>query len=955
MVDERQGRGDVQLEELFDRLPVACVVVDDQLRVIEWNPAAEVTFGHRKDEVLGANGFALVAAPAGRAAVDEMLAQLASGAPAAHATAECKAKDGRLVWCEWRATAVRRAGGGLAAILATAHDVSAHKQIEAQLQRHASFLAESQRLAHVGSWSLDVLRGEVCWSEEHYRLLGLEPQAGPMPADRGIHLVHPDDRAEVQRRFSQALEDHQPFESHWRGLHADGSVRYEHSRVQIALDDQGAPIRMFGTTQDVTEQRKAELALLESEAKFRTLAEASPAIIWFLAPDARALYVNQRCAEFFGMDQAVLGSSWQELIHPSDAPAYVEALLTAVRERAPFEARGRARRRDGVWRWMESHALPHSGEDGRYLGHVGHSLDITDQLETTAFLRQSEVDLAAELAGMARLQEVSTRLVQTGDSTSLLQEIVDAAIAITAADMGIIQLFDPATSTLEIVASRGLGREFLECFATGGEGACTLAVRTGERIVVEDVSTSPLFEGRRELEVLTACGVRAVQSTPLISRTGQLVGVLSTHYRVACRPASRDLHVLDLLARQAADWIERRIAQDERERLLERERVARAESERAARLKDEFLATLSHELRTPLSAILGWADVLREKSSDPQRVVRGVEVIGRNARAQAQLIDDLLDLSRVITGKMRLNTSRLALSSIIEAAIEAVRPAADARDIHLESSLHPMSELIHGDAARLQQVLWNLLSNAVKFTGEGGRVVVSLRKVGSHAEIRVSDTGKGMRADFLPHVFERFRQADSSAAREHGGLGIGLALVKELTELHGGDVRAHSPGEGMGSTFTIRLPLASIQDGARSHTPSRAFAPLPPVAPALDGVKVLVLDDELDALEVIQHILEARRVQVSTFHSVDGALDALASQRFDVLLSDIGMPRRDGYEFIAEVRRRGIKTPAAALTAFARSEDRTRALLAGFQAHLAKPLESSELLATVAALSGRIG
>jgi CheY-like chemotaxis protein len=380
-------------------------------------------------------------------------------------------------------------------------------------------------------------------------------------------------------------------------------------------------------------------------------------------------------------------------------------------------------------------------------------------------------------------------------------------------------------------------------------------------------------------------------------------------------------------------------------------------AEAASRAKDEFLATLSHELRTPLTAILGWTHVIQMGIADPEGLAHGAEVIARNVRIQAQLIDDLLDLSRIATGKLRLNVERVELGGVIAASVEAIKPAADAKGVRLECILEPITEVVNGDGGRLQQVFWNLLSNAVKFTPERGRIQVVLGRVNSHAEISVSDTGEGIRADFLPHIFQRFRQADASTSREHGGLGIGLALVKELTELHGGRVSVVSDGEGKGSTFTVNLPLSIVvaPNGVRQHP--RAPAALSVVdkeSALLEGVKVLVVDDEPDALEVIQRILESRHAEVTLVRSVDRALAILTDAQFDVLLSDIGMPRRDGYEFISEVRRRGLKTPAAAVTAFARSEDRTRALLSGFHAHLSKPVEASELLAIVASLSGKV-
>ena len=484
--------------------------------------------------------------------------------------------------------------------------------------------------------------------------------------------------------------------------------------------------------------------------------------------------------------------------------------------------------KDGRTIVCEWHNTPLRNAEGQVVAILSMAQDITARERAEEALRESKRSLASELAGMARLQEVSTRLVRAGDSISLLQEIVDAAIAITAADMGNIQLLDGDMGCLEIVASRGFERPFLDFFreVRGGESACGAAIISRERTVVEDVTSSAIFAGRPALEVLRAAGVRAVQSTPLVSRAGRTLGMLSTHYRMPRHPAERDLHVVDLLARQAADWIERTQVEADRERLLASERQARAEAERLARTKDDFLATLSHELRTPLTAIVGWTDVIKMGIADPELVMHAVEVISRNARAQGQLVADLLDLSRTVAGKMRLQVEPVDLPRVIAAAVEAVTPAADARRIRIRCAIESLPACVQGDATRLQQILWNLLSNAVKFTPEGGRIQVTLARFESQVEVSVSDDGKGIPADFLPHAFQRFRQADASASREYGGLGIGLALVKELTELHGGQVSAASEGEGRGSTFTVRLPLstAAPQHGDTRQLP-RALAP----------------------------------------------------------------------------------------------------------------------------------
>jgi CheY-like chemotaxis protein/two-component sensor histidine kinase len=340
-------------------------------------------------------------------------------------------------------------------------------------------------------------------------------------------------------------------------------------------------------------------------------------------------------------------------------------------------------------------------------------------------------------------------------------------------------------------------------------------------------------------------------------------------------------------------------------------------------------------------------------------ITEGLEVIERNSKVQAQLIEDLLDLSRIISGKLRLDVQSVNLAEVIEAAIASVRPAAEAKDIRLRSVLDSLAAPVNGDPARLQQVVWNLLSNAVKFTPRGGQVQIVLERVNSHVEIIVSDTGMGIKPEFLPFVFDRFRQADASTTRKHGGLGLGLSIVRQLVEMHGGNVRAKSPGEGQGATFSIELPISIAHAGAHRRTPNPpddaggALASAP-----LDGVRVLVVDDEPDARELARQILGLARATVKTAGSAAEALEQLAAERPDVLVSDIGMPVADGYELIRRVRElgwNGKQLPAVALTAFARPEDRRRALLAGFQTHVSKPVDPDELIAIVATLLGRTG
>jgi PAS domain S-box-containing protein len=408
---------------------------------------------------------------------------------------------------------------------------------------------------------------------------------------------------------------------------------------------------------------------------------------------------------------------------------------------------------------------------------------------------------------------------------------------------------------------------------------------------------------------------------------------------------------------------QRKIA-EERKEFLDSERAARADAERAGRLKDEFLATLSHELRTPLNAILGWAQILRRQNNQDKELNEGLSIIERNARVQAQLIEDLLDMSRIISGKLRIDVQQVNIADIANAAIESARPAAEAKGIRLVKILNTEVGPVRGDPARLQQIIWNLLSNAVKFTPKNGKVQVVLQRVDSHVEIIVSDSGIGIKPEFLPYVFDRFRQADSSTTRKHGGLGLGLAIVKNLVELHGGNAQAKSPGEGLGAAFSIELPLMVLREREPNETgdhPRRSQSvearELFHERDALLGVSVLVLDDEEDARSLISRVLEECKARVVAASSVSEAMEILQHERPTVIVSDIGMPDEDGYEFIRRVRQlshqQGGKTPAAALTAFARSEDRTRALRAGYQSHVSKPVEPTELVAVVASLAGR--
>jgi PAS domain S-box-containing protein len=418
------------------------------------------------------------------------------------------------------------------------------------------------------------------------------------------------------------------------------------------------------------------------------------------------------------------------------------------------------------------------------------------------------------------------------------------------------------------------------------------------------------------------------------------------------------------------DITEQRRGEEERERLLEREKALRAKAEEANRLKDEFLATVSHELRTPLTAILGWSHMLETNSLDTGTARRAVEVIRRNAEQQRQIVEDVLDVSRIVTGKLRLESQRVELSSVVGAALDTIAPAAEAKSIRLRSSLDAGAH-VTGDPARLQQVVWNLLSNAVKFTPAGGEVRVSAARLLTHVRVEVCDTGQGVTPEFLPYVFDRFRQADSSTTRRHGGLGLGLSAVRHLVEAHGGSVHAYSAGEGQGATFTVDLPLPPEAESAATHGAGEGRVEESPDAsgqsarggdaeaapPPLVGMRVLLVDDEADTLEMLRMFVRRAGAEVTAVADATAGLEAVERVRPDVVVADIGMPSVDGYEFIQRLRamgpERGGRTPAVAVTAYAAEADRARSLRAGFNAHLAKPVDPAALIDSLVNLAAR--
>jgi len=662
-------------------------------------------------------------------------------------------------------------------------------------------------------------------------------------------------------------------------------------------------------------------ALNQSEERFRLLVESvKDYAIFMLDPGGHVLTWNAGAERFKGYTaREIVGQHFSRFYPPEALQSGLPAHELEVAEATgTFEDEGWRVRKDGTLFWANVVITALRDRTGTLVGFAKVTRDLTQRRHHEESLRQSE--------------ERFRLLVEGVSEYAIFMLDVNGFVASWNAGAQRIKGY---------AANEIIGRHFSTFYPPDArqsgwtEHELQVAAETGRFV----------DEGWRIRKDGTSFWA-AVTITALRDPHGRLLGFAKL--------------TRDLTGQKRAEALE--IAGQEREQILEAERSARIEAQRATLIKDEFLATLSHELRTPLSSILGWTQILKRKADaiTPADLKRGIEVIDRNARAQVRLIDDLLDLNRIMAGKVRLDLKQASLLDIVQTVVESAEPAARAKGIHLEVRLDPDMPSLAADAGRLQQIVWNLLSNAIKFTANDGHVDVVLQRAGPYAVLRVSDTGIGIAASFLPRVFDRFAQSDASTTRRFGGLGLGLAISKQLVELHGGTIRASSPGEGHGATFFVELPLGeqparadAAPAGPESEEASRSPAP---ALPMLDGIHVLVVDDEPDGRELLRRVLQDQAAIVTAVSSGDEALGELRTAKPHLIVSDIGMPVMDGYQFMRSLRAReakGERIPAVALTAFARAEDRKRALLAGYQAHLAKPFDVAELVLVAADLARR--
>ena len=591
---------------------------------------------------------------------------------------------------------------------------------------------------------------------------------------------------------------------------------------------------------------------------------------------------------------------------------------------------------------------------GEPLCYVGIKRDIT--------LRRREINARRRTEQRLALQYAITRILSRSiDFVEGTHEILQTVCESLGWQVGVLWAVDHQGEVLRCVdfwhgpSLNVNGFESISRTRTfpSGAGLPGRIWRSGKPAWIPDVATDPNFS---RAPSAADAGLRGAFGFPILLGD-EVVGVMEFFSQETRQP---DQDLSDMIASvgfQIGQFHERKRAEEKLAHLLVRERAARADAEKANRLKDEFLATLSHELRTPLNAVIGWSRMLKSGRLDPESSLHAMEVIERNAWAQKQIIEDILDVSRVITGKLQLHLAPVDLVSVVGAALDAVRPALEAKDIRVETDYQEGARVIAGDADRLQQVVWNLVSNASKFTPAGGTVAIRISQDDKYAAVQISDTGPGIAPEFLPHVFERFRQADGSTTRTHGGLGLGLAIVRHLVELHGGIIGVENVTPGSGAAFTVKLPLPSTQ---LTLEKSPAAGPFEDTLTEIDlaGVRILVVEDDLDALDLITIDLAEHGASVRGVASATEALELLQSEPFDLLISDIGMADTDGYNLIKQVRNQEVSKsasiPAIAVTGYARAQDRIRAIAAGYNTHVAKPVEIRELVTVVKCLTGRI-
>lgn len=799
------------------------------------------------------------------------------------------------------------------------------EQIESERERAAFALEDAQlrleaalEAGEIGTWTWDIKNNRVVADKNlaHFFSVSKTDASGGQ-IEKYVAAIHTDDRERVGKIIDEAVKNKDSYEAEYRILNGDDKVRWVVARGKILRDESGAATQLPGVVIDITERKNTEEFLRETNERFRLISRATNDAVWDWNLQNDYVWWNDAVMTLFGYKKEQVEPTakwWYEHIHADDRDRVVSGIHDVIDNGGEnWSDEYRFLCTDGSFRYVFDRGFA-IHRDGKAIRMLGAMQDITERRKVEEDLKKSQerlqLVLGTSILGLWYCDlpfDVLNWSAQTKEHFWLPPDAI-----VTIEDFYRIIHPDDREKTRQAIDSSIVDRTQydVEYRTVNAEGTHVKWIRAVGRGFYDQNNEPYRFDGI------------------------------------------------------TIDISQDKLIETEREQLLANEKTARAEAELANRMKDEFLATLSHELRTPLSAILGWSRMLRENRLSDTQKSRAVETIERNAKSQAQLIEDVLDVSRIISGKMRLEVKPINLNQIIESAIDSLRPAAEAKHIRLQRVLDS-DAMISGDGDRVQQILWNLLSNAIKFTPKEGKVQIKMERVNSHVEIVVTDTGMGIDAETLPYVFERFRQSDSSTTRKFGGLGLGLAIVRHLVELHGGTVHAISEGGGRGATFTITFPLIALRSKKlppkenetieRVH-PTAEEENVPFICPAgIKDLRILLVDDEQDMREMITFVLDYCEAKATSASSVAEAIEILKNGKFDVLVSDIGMPERDGYDLIKSVRllssEQNGSIPAIALTAYARVEDRLRALSSGFQVHVPKPIEPAELLAVIASLT----
>lgn len=965
--------------------------------------------------------------------------------------------DGTLRWVANHARADYDAEGRPWRLIGTLADITPRKQAEEALKKSEERLQSALDAARMAVWEWDSSTDTLIASATAADVFGLPPGETLHSNTRVLSLVHPKDIERHRAVVARAMENCNDFYSVYRIIRPrDGAVAWLEGYGTARCDELTGKILLAGVVRDISDRMRTEEALRQSEERFRHLSESLPIVITMDAPDGRIEYANPAWYEYTGLS-ADRADEWLSAVHPDDVDTVVRRWEQAAEHGGPFEIEFRRRAKDGEYRWFFATGRPVYDPEGQIIHWVNCGWDIHDRKLAEERVRESERRLSTELEAMTRLHDVSTRLFTAPDIRAALGEVLDAAVSICGAEMGNVQVYHPESGGLQIVAQRGFDEAFLAHFKSvtrEDNSSCGRALRSGRRVVIEDVENDPDFAPH--LDAARKAGYRTVQSTPLLSSRGEILGIISTHCREVHRPSERELRMLDLYARLAADIVARlraeqslresetrfRVAlessavpfvilsavRDEQGRIVDfkwayantaaaviigppaaelmgrrvtdilpgswaepgmferftgvieheqpqafevqsyehgingwfymiasplgggialwfaditdrklREQLLREDD----RKKDEFLATLAHELRNPLAPIRHAIHIAKSPQASDGQIRWSHEVIERQVQHMSLLLDDLLEVARITRGKLQLRKEVIDLSAVIQGVIDSTRPLIEARHHTLDVRLPTEPLRLEADPMRLAQVFSNLLTNAAKYTDVGGTIGVSAHYEGDIIVARVSDTGIGIPPEALPRIFEMFSQVQHAIDRAAGGLGIGLALSKGLVTLHGGTITAQSEGVGHGSTFTVRLPAFKSEQATE---PPRA-SPLTAMPAAPQRHKVLVVDDNRDAAESLALLIQLDGHETRLAHDGLEALAVADAFRPDIVLLDIGLPHLNGYEVAQRLRAAhwGAHLTLIALTGWGQREDRERAIHAGFDHHLTKPVDPEVL------------